>query len=177
MSIQMDTLGGIIEAQAVRRSCALKPKNLIWIVVAVAVIAFGVLSFRPATGGVTNVNSEELEEFVADGVFVIDVRTAGEFDAAHIPGAVNVPVDQVASQLSSWDKSAPIAVYCATGSRSVNAVNELAAAGFTTIYHLNRGIATWTGALDTGTAVAAAPVADEPSASGLPVMYEFFTDW
>jgi rhodanese-related sulfurtransferase len=90
---------------------------------------------------------------------------------------VNVPVDQVGAQLSSWDKTAPIAVYYATGSRSVGAVSELAAAGFTDIYHFNNGIVTWTGDLDTGSAVAAAPVAAEPSASGLPVMYEFFTDW
>jgi len=155
----------------------MKPRNLIWIVAGIAVVALGVLSFSPASGDVTNVDAAEMAELVADGVFVIDVRTAGEFDAAHIPGAVNVPVNQVSSQLSSWDKSSPIAVYCATGSRSIGVVNELSAAGFTDVYHYNDGVVTWTGDVDTGSAVAAAPTSAEPSASGLPIMYEFFTDW
>lgn len=157
------------------------PKIILWVVVAIAVVAVVALLMRPAGSGgqgVVNVDSAKLQELsAAGGVRIIDVRTPGEFEAAHIPGAENVPVETVASALAAWDKAQPIAVYCATGSRSVTAVQALEQAGFTTIYHLNAGIVSWQGDIQTGAAVASTttPPAAKPTAT--PVMYEFYTDW
>jgi rhodanese-related sulfurtransferase len=157
----------------------MKSKWIAWVVVAVAVVAVGFLLFKPAASskGVVNVDSAKVEQLLKDGnVHVVDVRTAGEFEAGHLTGAENVPVDQVGSVASSWDKSKPLLVYCATGARSSSAVSQLQSMGFATIYHLSQGLVSWQGALDKG---AGTPVAQAPQikTNGKPVMYEFFTDW
>jgi rhodanese-related sulfurtransferase len=168
-------------------------KNIaIWVVVAAAIVAVGFLILRPATGstGVVNVDAQEAEELVADGVRTIDVRTPGEYDTARIPGAENVPVQAVEAASASWDPSEPILIYCATGSRSAGVVDYLAEQGFETIYHLDAGVVTWQGEIEKGVATAGttsdaqdsatAPAeaetqtADETTA--IPVMYEFYTD-
>ena len=160
----------------------MKAKWIVWAVVAVVVIAIGFLVFKPAADtpgaqGLVNVDAAKAAELVADGnVHVVDVRTAGEFEAGHLKGAENVPVEQVASVAASWDKTTPLLVYCATGSRSSGAVSQLQSMGFGTIYHLSQGLVSWTGELDKG---ASTPVAQAPAVqtNGTPVMYEFYTDW
>ena len=146
---------------------------------AVAVVVAGFALFKPAGGGegIVRVDGAKVAELLEAGTArVVDVRTAGEFEAGHLKGAENVPVDQVASVMASWDKNKPLIVYCATGARSSSAVQELQSMGFTTIYHYSQGLMAWQGALDKGasTAVAEAPVV---KTNGTPVMYEFFTDW
>lgn len=158
----------------------MKQKWVIWAVVAVAVVAIGYLAFRPASSakGIVNVDSAKVQDLLADpaAVHVVDVRTAGEFQAGHLKGAENAPVDQLQTAVQGWDKTKPLLVYCATGSRSASAVQQLQSMGFETIYHMNQGLVSWQGALDTG---ASQPVAAAPAVQtgGKPVMYEFFTDW
>ena len=162
----------------------MKSKWIIWAGVAIAVVVVAFLLLKPAGGGgegegkgLVNVGGTELQTVLDEGgVKVVDVRTPGEFQAGHIEGAENVPVDQVASTAASWDRAQPLAVYCATGSRSTSAVQELQSMGFETIYHLSDGLVAWQGALDTGGSQQTAQ--SEPvKTSGTPVMYEFFTDW
>ena len=109
---------------------------------------------------------------------IVDVRSVGEFEGGHIAGAQNVPLDQFQSVASQWDKSAPVLVYCQTGSRSAEAVSMLEALGFTKILHFDKGIVGWTGALEQGggsSAASSTVAAAKPSAT--PVMYEFYTGW
>ncbi len=155
--------------------------KLRWLTLAVAALAIvGVLAAvgcggsLPAAGNVTNSTAKSL---VDQGVRVVDVRTASEFEAGHIPGAENVPLDQLASAMGSWDPTKPVLVYCATGSRSVEALNMLTAAGFSTVYNLTAGIVAWDGDVTTDPTAQVATGGTAPSASGLPVMYEFYTDW
>lgn len=141
---------------------------------AVAVLATaGCGGTLPAAGNVTNSGAQAL---VKDGVRVIDVRTVSEFEAGHIPAAENVPLDQLSVEMASWDTAEPVLVYCATGSRSVEAMRILNAAGFESVYNLQSGIVAWDGDVTTDDAGPAA-TGIAPSASGLPVMYEFYTDW
>ena len=156
----------------------MKPnKIIIWTVGILALVAIAVLVMKPASGGVTNVDTAEMADLAADGVRVVDVRTAGEFGAGHIPGAENVPVSTFNSVAQGWNPDEPIAIYCATGSRSVEAVNYLESLGFSEVYHYNAGIVTWTGEIDSGTAVAAATPDVPAETFDSPVMYEFYTDW
>jgi len=54
----------------------------------------------------------------------------------------------------------------------------LSGAGFSTVYNLTSGIAAWDGEITTDpTGRVASGGPSTPSASGLPVMYEFYTDW
>ena len=43
------------------------------------------------------------------------MRSQGEYDLGHIPGAVNVPVDTLQTAAANWDRNATYVVYCATG--------------------------------------------------------------
>jgi rhodanese-related sulfurtransferase len=154
-------------------------KALIWTIVVVALVIGGFLLLRPSSGsggGVTNVDEAGVLKAQQEGVRVIDVRSTGEYEAGHVPGAENVPIDQFAAASASWDKNAPLLVYCATGARSSEAVSILQSAGFKTIYHFNEGLQAWTGQLDSAnTASTATPSTPKPTAT--PVMYEFYTDW
>ncbi len=64
-------------------------------------------------------------------VFVLDVRTPAEFAAGHVPGAVNIPYDQVASHLGEIPKDDEIVLYCHSGRRAGLAAEVLAANGYT----------------------------------------------
>lgn len=145
------------------------------IAAAALVLAAGCSSSLPAAGNVSNSAAKALAD---KGVRIVDVRTVAEFEGGHIPGAENVPLDQLEASMASFDPAEPILVYCATGSRSVEAMRILSAAGFSTVYNLTSGIVAWDGEVTTdpsGRVASGGP--STPSASGLPVMYEFYTDW
>lgn len=62
----------------------------------------------------------------------IDVRTADEFNAGHIEGAVHIPYEEIALRISevTADKNAVIHLYCRSGNRSGIAQQTLLAIGF-----------------------------------------------
>ena len=62
--------------------------------------------------------------------FLLDVRTPQEFDSGHIPGAVNIPVDDLRSRLNELPRSRTIAAYCQVGQRGYLATRILLQAGF-----------------------------------------------
>jgi rhodanese-related sulfurtransferase len=73
-----------------------------------------------------------LEEFAAaqpDGT-TVDVRERGEYAQGHVPGAVLVPMSQLASRLGELDRSTRIHVICASGNRSKAMTDLLVAQGF-----------------------------------------------
>ena len=73
-----------------------------------------------------------LEAYAAEretGV-TIDVRERAEYAQAHVPGAVLVPMGQLASRLGEIDLSARVHVICASGNRSKPMTDLLVASGF-----------------------------------------------
>lgn len=152
----------------------MKPKTVMWAIIgAIALIVVGYFAFRPASPtGIRNVDAAGAAESIKAGAQIIDVRTAGEFQMGRIKGAVNVPVDQLEGAAQGWDREARYLIYCATGSRSVGAVQTMQALGFKNIDHLAAGIQAWTEPLETGQASTQQTV----ETAGLPVMIEFFTN-
>lgn len=151
-------------------------KAIPWIVVG-AVLAIAFLAFKPASG-VSVVDTKGVLKAAASGVRLVDVRSVGEYEGGHIPGAQNVPLDQLQSVASQWDKNAPVLVYCQTGARSAEAVTMLQGLGFKKILHFDKGIVAWTGSLEQGSGSSSAPstqVALKPTTT--PVLYEFYTGW
>jgi len=63
--------------------------------------------------------------------FLLDVRTPQEFFAGHLPGAVNIPVDELRSRLNELPNDQQIAAYCQVGQRGYLATRILRQAGFT----------------------------------------------
>jgi len=154
----------------------MKPKTILWIVIGVVAVAALVWGLTQTGGGVENVDAAGVEAAMKQpGVQVIDVRTAGEYQMGHIPGAINVPVDQLEASAASWDRDATYVVYCATGSRSMTAVETMKAMGFANIKHFNAGIQAWSGQLDKGDDTATSS-AGTVETNGKPVFVEFYTD-
>lgn len=149
----------------------MKPKTILWVAIAVLVVAVGFLVLRPSAGGIMNVDAAGAQKAIDAGVQVIDVRTAGEYQLGHLPKAINVPVDQIETQASSWDKEATYLVYCATGARSQVAVDLMKSMGFKNIKHFNAGVQAWSGQLEKGSSAGSATI----ETAGTPVFVEFFT--
>jgi rhodanese-related sulfurtransferase len=74
---------------------------------------------------------------------VIDVRTPEEYASGHIPGAVNVPFDQVAQRIDEIDAPHGVALYCMIGPRARKGESALLAAGYDKVFHLEGGLAAW----------------------------------
>jgi phage shock protein E len=76
---------------------------------------------------------------------VLDVRTPEEFAAGHIPGAVNIPHDQLPNRLAeiAGAKSKDVVVYCRSGRRSAIAQQTLEGQGFKSVKHLEGDMLKW----------------------------------
>ena len=77
---------------------------------------------------------------------ILDVRTAQEYASGHIPGAVNIPNETIASEAIQQlpDKEQLILVYCRSGNRSKQASEKLVNLGYTNIVEFG-GINDWSG--------------------------------
>lgn len=76
---------------------------------------------------------------------VLDVRTPEEYASGHLPGARNVPIDQLPArtgELTAY-RDQPLVVYCERGPRAAKAALELAAAGFTSVRSLAGHMSAW----------------------------------
>jgi NADPH-dependent 2,4-dienoyl-CoA reductase/sulfur reductase-like enzyme/rhodanese-related sulfurtransferase len=62
--------------------------------------------------------------------FLVDVRTPQEFAGGHMPGAVNIPVDELRPRLDELPREKEIAVYCQVGQRGYLATRILRQAAF-----------------------------------------------
>lgn len=63
---------------------------------------------------------------------LIDARSPEEFQASHVEGAINLPLDRVAAENPALPsaKNAPIVVYCKTGKRAAAVARALSALGY-----------------------------------------------
>ena len=77
-------------------------------------------------------------------VTFLDVREADEFAAGHLPGARNIPYDQIESILSELPHEPPIVTYCIHSThRAPEAAKRLRELGFSNAYVLEGGIVAW----------------------------------
>lgn len=76
-------------------------------------------------------------EKIDRGVTLIDVRTAEEFAAGHIDGAINIPFEIIVPELAKLniDTDAEVVLYCRSGNRSGIAQESLVKQGYTNTYN------------------------------------------
>jgi len=77
--------------------------------------------------------SVDLAGMIKEGAFLVDVRAPGEFSGGHVNGSVNIPLDNVSSQLSKFKNQKNIIVFCQSGRRSSMAKTILEQNGFTNV--------------------------------------------
>lgn len=78
------------------------------------------------------------------GVIVVDVRSAMEYDDAHVPGATLLPLERLQTDAAKVlpDVDATLLIYCQSGLRSYMASRQLVAMGYKHIYDFG-GIMSW----------------------------------
>jgi len=74
---------------------------------------------------------------------IIDTRTAREYDAGHIEGAVLIPVDDIRDNINMLDPGKEIILYCRTGYRAYLALKTLRNHGFSDVKLLNGSYLSW----------------------------------
>jgi len=88
---------------------------------------------------------EQLTELQSRGtdIQLVDVRNQGETAQGTIVGAREIPLATLASSIAALDRTRPVVVYCASGSRSHVASTVLREAGFADVSDLLGGYAAW----------------------------------
>lgn len=76
---------------------------------------------------------------------LVDVRSDGEFSSGHVPGAVNIPLDQLTARTDAFEEHQETEIYlvCRSGGRSARAASQLAAQGYDTV-NVEGGTLAWT---------------------------------
>ena len=96
------------------------------------------------------VHPAELRELLVSHpeIRLLDVRTPGEFETVHIPGAYNVPLDHLAEhgREISVNVAEPVVLVCQSGQRARRAEEALRGAGMPNLHVLNGGVAGWVAA-------------------------------
>jgi len=78
---------------------------------------------------VPEIDVTALEELLEEA-FLVDVREPDEYEDAHVPGAILIPLSTVPGSLALLPSEGTIHVICAAGSRSARAVEFLLGNGF-----------------------------------------------
>ena len=58
------------------------------------------------------IGRDELRELTGDEAQLVEVLPAGDYEWAHLPGAVNVPLKELDARTGQLDRSRPVIVYC-----------------------------------------------------------------
>ena len=72
----------------------------------------------------------DLKEILEAGATLVDVRTKEEYQSGHIPGSLNISLQQLESRLSSIPKNKAVITCCASGMRSGSAKSLLQSKGY-----------------------------------------------
>ncbi len=90
----------------------------------------GYAALNMQEGYTDTIQWHELEAYLEDGAILLDVRDALSFEAAHIEGAKNIPLNFLRCRFHELDHEKTIIVTCASGQNSYNAERVLKQAGY-----------------------------------------------
>jgi rhodanese-related sulfurtransferase len=60
----------------------------------------------------TGIGRDDLRELTGQQAQLVEVLPIGDYDWAHLPGAVNVPLKELDARTGQLDRSRPVIVYC-----------------------------------------------------------------
>ncbi len=118
--------------------------NYVWL--AMALISGGALLIPALQRRGAKVSHFQATQYMNQGkTLVLDVRSAEEFAAGHLPNAKHIPLPELNDRLKEIEKSKSnvVITVCASGVRSSSAAGLLAKAGFTQVFSLDGGVDSW----------------------------------
>ena len=91
-----------------------------------------------------SITTSELHDIHLDPAgTIVDARSAGEFAEGHVPGAVNIPHDEIDKRFAEVPKDKPVYVHCALGGRAQKAAAVLVAHGYEVHCVTDGGMKAW----------------------------------
>ena len=102
--------------------------NIDPVTAAVVAVAGWLILRKVLKGG--KVAQNVVMEKIKAGAQIVDVRSPEEFRDGFYPGAVNIPVQEIARRLGELAKDKAVVLYCASGGRSGAAARVLKQAGY-----------------------------------------------
>jgi len=104
-------------------------------------------------GPVPQISVQEVKSKLDNGedVFLLDVRTPGEYEVAHIEGSHLFPMDEIPTRLDELRdaiQSRPVITICHHGVRSHNVAAALLEREFNDVSSMSRGIDAWSLEID-----------------------------
>lgn len=76
---------------------------------------------------------------------LIDIRTPAEYRAGHIPGVVNIPLDELERRIGEIPRDKKVVLICRTGNRSAQGTKLLRNKGMNNVFNSTGGMSTWKG--------------------------------
>lgn len=97
-----------------------------------------------------NITASEAKELIEQhkddlDFMIIDVRSEGEYEDGHIPGAINLLYtnSNFTDTMQQYGKDTTYLFYCLSGGRSMSAIEKLIPLGFEKMYNVSGGIIEW----------------------------------
>lgn len=112
---------------------------------AIGYLVGGFETWKEAGYDTESIEEETAEEFAklyqpAEGITVLDSRRKSEYDAEHLEGAINFPLDFVNKNMNELDRVQTYHVHCAGGYRSVILISILRTRGFHKLVNISGGM-------------------------------------
>ncbi len=133
-----------------RKAQQRKKNNLFWIGGIAALFVLGLFGVWFTTKGTSQSNVYPQEISVSEalakkdaGAFILDVRQPEEWNEFHVPGAILIPLGELASRVNELPRDREVLVICRTGHRSAQGRDILLSAGFTQVTSIAGGITQW----------------------------------
>ncbi|MDA8297275.1 MAG: rhodanese-like domain-containing protein [Actinomycetota bacterium] len=92
--------------------------------------------------GVVELAPQEAVALLAEGAVLLDVREADEWRVGHVPGALHIPLGELAARLEELPDDVLLVAVCRSGGRSALAAAALSGAGWP-CHNLSGGMCSW----------------------------------
>ncbi|MER0123409.1 FAD-dependent oxidoreductase [Streptococcus sp. ZJ93] len=96
----------------------------------------GIVGLNYLHGVYEQVPVTSVRSLVDNGEFILDVRGKAAFDAAHVKGAVNIPLDEIRERLDEIPKDRAVYIHCRTSWNSYYAICALKGYGYDNIINI-----------------------------------------
>lgn len=119
-----------------------------WMIALIGIVLLFLSACSEEQTSYETIDISEVESYQQDGYVVMDVREASEYDAGHIPGAINKPLSEISSgNFEGLDAEQSYVVICQSGNRSQQASDVLIGEGYTFV-NVDQGMSSWTGEVE-----------------------------
>ena len=89
----------------------------------------------------------DLKDSKPESTILLDIRTQDEYALGSLPGAINIPLDELRERMNELPKDKAIITFCAVGLRGYLAYRILVQHGFTNVKNLSGGLKTYKAAV------------------------------